>query len=164
MNAESELYKETDKNEHIKTLRDYFMKTLDCTDEHGDYDLGKMINNAAINMGEAGIELCGLLLQEKLKLRTFEETFNQKRRAVYKDICENRMAWQPTQKGIEIMVDGDSELSDIRKEYENQKLYVEFLEQCQEQVRYFPRNVKDIVDAAKYGMETGILRPIKTKK
>ena len=164
MNAESELYKETDKNEHIKTLRNYFMKTLDCTDEHGDYDLGKMINNASINMGEAGIELCGLLLQEKLKLRTFEETFNQKRRAVYTDICENRMKRQPTQKGIEIMVDGDAKLSEVRKEYENQKLYVEFLEQCQEQVRYFPRNVKDIVDAAKYGMETGILRPIKTKK
>ncbi len=164
MNAESELYKESDKNEQIRNLRDYFMKTLDCTDDNGDYDLGKMINNAAINMGEAGIELCGLLLQEKMKLRTLEENYNQKRRVVYKDLCETRMGWQPTQRGVDIMVDGDAELSDIRKEFENQKLYVEFLEQCQEQVRYFPRNVKDIVDASKYGMETGILRPFKTKK
>lgn len=160
MDANSELNKEIE-NKHIKNLRDYFMRTLDSTDDNGNYDLDKMINNAAVNMGEAGIQLCGLLFQEKLKLRTLEEAYNKKKSEVYTHISENRLTWQPTSKGVEILVDGDPALSVIRKEYENQKLYVAFLEQCQEHVRYYPRNVKDIVDAARYGMETGLLRPIK---
>lgn len=160
MDANSELNKEIE-NKHIKNLRDYFMRTLDSTDDNGNYDLDKMINNAAVNMGEAGIQLCGLLFQEKLKLRTLEEAYNKKKSEVYTHISENRLNWQPTSKGVEILVDGDPALSVIRKEYENQKLYVAFLEQCQEHVRYYPRNVKDIVDAARYGMETGLLRPIK---
>jgi hypothetical protein len=147
-------------NEEIKKLRDFFMFYLDSTDDEGKVDLNKIINNATYNMGEAGLQLCGVIFQEKLKLRSFEEIYKKKRSEVYTFISENRLTWQPTQKGVEILVEGDPKLSEVRKQYENQKLYVEFLEQCQEQIRYYPRNAKDIVDMAKYGTETGLLRPV----
>lgn len=147
-------------NEEIKKLRDFFMFYLDSTDDEGKVDLNKIINNATYNMGEAGLQLCGVIFQEKLKLRSFEEIYKKKRSEVYTFISENRLTWQPTQKGVEILVEGDPKLSEVRKQYENQKLYVEFLEQCQEKIRYYPRNAKDIVDMAKYGMETGLLRPV----
>jgi hypothetical protein len=58
------------------------------------------------------------------------------------------------------MVNGDVDLNKIKYDMDKQKLYVEFLMQSQENIRYYARNAKAMVDMAKFGQETGMLRPL----
>ena len=152
----SELRKHVE-NKEIKKLRDFMMFYLDSTDDEGKISLDKIMNNATYNMGEAAAEICGLLFQEKLKLETYEDEYRRKKREVYETTMNTRYAWSPTSEGVRIMVDGDEQLSEIKHNMEKQRLYIEFLTQCQEAIRYYPRNAKALIDVASYGKEIGQL-------
>lgn len=142
-------------NEQIKKLRDFMMFYLDSTDDEGKISLDKIMNNATYNMGEAAAEICGLIFQEKLKLEKFEDEYRRKRREVYEATMNTRYAWTPTTKGVEIMVEGDETLSKIKHNMEKQRLYIEFLTDCQEAIRYYPRNAQSLINIASYGKEIG---------
>ena len=142
-------------NEQIKKLREFMMFYTDSTDDNGDVDLDKILHNSAYNMGEAAVELCGLIFQEKLKLEKFEDEYRKMRRQIYETTMNTRYAWTPTQKGVEIMVEGDETLSTLKNKMEKQRLYVDFLTQCQETVRYYPKNAQCLINVASYGKEIG---------
>ena len=144
-------------NEQIKKLREFMMFYTDGTDDNGEIDYEKIIHNANFNMGEAAVDINGLIFQEKLKLEKFEDEYRKLRRDVYEKTMNTRYAWTPTQKGVEIMVDGDETLSTIKHKMEKQRLYVEFLTQCQETIRYYPRNMNCMVNAINAGIEHGQL-------
>ena len=65
------------------------------------------------------------------------------------------MAWTPTNEGVRIMVEGDEDISTLKKKMETQRLYVEMLANAQETVRYYPRNAQCLVNVATYGKEIG---------
>lgn len=147
-------------NKQVQTLRDWIMFYLDSTNDKGQIDLDKIINNATYNMGEAAAEIGGLILQEKLKLKTYERAYDEARAKVYETTMSTRYAWPVTKDGAEIMINGDANLNEIKYKRDKQSLYVEFLMQCQEHIRYYARNAKAMVDMAKFGQETGMLRPV----
>lgn len=139
----------------IENLRSYMSKTLDSVDDNGNISLDKIMNNTTQNMGNAAAELCGLIFQEKAKLETMEDLYRKKRKEIYELTMNTRYAWSPTQKGVEIMVDGDQTLSTIKRKVEIQRLYVELLGQYQECIRYYPRNAQTLINIASYGKEIG---------
>lgn len=147
-------------NGEVKKLHKWIMFYLDSTNKEGKIDLDKIINNATYNMGEAAAEIGGLILQEKLKLKTYERAYDEARAKVYETTMSTRYAWPVTKDGAEIMINGDVKLNDIKYQRDKQSLYVEFLLQCQEHIRYYARNAKAMVDMAKFGQETGMLRPV----
>lgn len=144
-------------NEQIKKLRDFMMFYLDSTDDKGNIDLEKIIHNSTYNMGEAIVQINGLIFQEKIKLENYEDMYRKKRKELYENTMNTRYAWTPTSKGVEIMVDGDENMSGIKSKMEKQRLYVEFLTQCQEAMRYYPRNVDCLVHAVNTCVEFGKL-------
>jgi hypothetical protein len=147
-------------NPKVQKLRDWLMFYLDSTNDDGKIDLDKIINNATYNMGEAAAEIGGLIFQEKLKLKQYERAYDEARAKVYEATMSTRYAWPVTKDGAEIMVNGDVDLNKIKYDMDKQKLYVEFLMQSQENIRYYARNAKAMVDMAKFGQETGMLRPL----
>ena len=154
MHPESETRKLI-KNEEIKKLREFMMKTLDSTDDKGQPDLEKIIYNATYNMGEGAIEIAGLAFQEQLKLEMLEDTYRKKRAETYRATMTDRIGWNPTAEGVRTMVDGDIEMSELKLKMEKQRQYVEFLRECQETIRKYPMNAASLVKVATFGKEIG---------
>lgn len=144
-------------DEEIKKLRAFVIDTLDSTGEDGLPSLEKIKYNATYNMGEGAAEIGSILYQEKNKLETMEDEYRVARKTKYERIMNERMAFNPTSEGVRIMVDGDPALSKQKKELENQRLYVEFLTNMQETIRYYPRNAQHLINVATFGKDIGKL-------
>lgn len=142
-------------NDQIKNLRKFMTETLDSTKDNGEPDLEKILYNATYNMGEGAVEIAGLLFQEKVKLENLEDAYRKAKKAKYEETMNTRMAWTPTNEGVRIMVEGDDDISTLKKKMETQRLYVEMLSNAQETVRYYPRNAQCLINVATYGKEIG---------
>lgn len=154
----------------VKEVRDFLMKCLDSTDDKGEPDLDKIIHNATYNMGEYAIEIGGLVLQERIKRINIAKRLREKRSEVYQRMNTTLFSWTPTKDGIETMVNGDTtvekdadgnpikndySLSELQSMLERQDEYIEFLKFAQEQIRYYPRNAKHLIDISQFGREIG---------
>lgn len=142
-------------NENLKRIRAYLMQTLDSTDDNGQPDLEKIMYNATYNMGEGAIQIGGLLLQEQIKLDELEQQERELRKKIYEETMTTRMAFTPTNEGVKTMVNGDATLSALTSKIARQKYYIEFLRAAQENVRYYPRNAKALIEVATFGKEIG---------
>lgn len=142
-------------DEQVRKVRDFLMKTLDSVNEKGEPDLEKILYNATYNMGHAAIEIAGLVMQEKLKLESLQKQYRERRKVVYEETMTTRMGWTPTQGGVQTMLDGDENLSTLKSKIDRQTEYIEFLRAAQEQIRYYPRNAKALIEVATFGKEIG---------
>ncbi|MCQ2123276.1 MAG: hypothetical protein MJZ25_03745 [Fibrobacter sp.] len=144
-------------NEQIKRLREFMMETLDSNDENGRPDLQKIMYNATYNMGEGAMEIGGLILQEKIKLEELEDTLRKTRKQIYEETMHTRLPFNPNAEGVKTMVDGNETISSLTMKVNKQKAYIEFLGNCQEAIRYYPRNANSLVTVANYGREHGMI-------
>lgn len=159
-------------NISIKKVRDFLLQSLDSTDDNGEPDLKKIIHNATYNMGEVAIEIGGLIMQERLKRDGIAKQLREKRSEAYQELQTTRMGWTPTQSGIQIMLDGSTDVerdengvplkdahsvSELTSMLARQDDYIDFLKAAQEQIRYYPKNAKYLVDISNVGREIGKL-------
>lgn len=142
-------------NKEIQKLREFMMFYMDSTDEEGEVDLGKIINNAAYNMGEAAVQIAGVIYQEKLKLDNMENLVKKARKAALEKLKESKMGWIPNAKETDIMVEGEDNVIQLSHDLVKQKLYIEFLTQCQVKIREYPMAAASLVKVASYGKEIG---------
>lgn len=163
-------------NEQIIRVRDFLSKTLDSTNDDGEPDLRKIVYNGTYNMGAAAIELAGLVMQEKLKLESLVRRHREKKARVLERLHNTRMGWAPSNAEVNILAEGNTEtgidgdtdeergmdrtsLSELQSKIDRQQEYIEFLKAAQEQIRYYPRNAKALVDAYQFGVEIGKIIP-----
>ena len=142
-------------NKKIIELNRYMSKTLSSTDENGRPDIEKIVQNAACNMGDAFLNIDGILLQEENKLSEIENNLKNIKATTYDNMMRTKLPYEATNDGIKTMVDGQPQTLQKQHEYNQQKNYVEYLKRLISSIQYYPRNAKAMSDVAIYGIEHG---------
>lgn len=163
------------KNQRIAKLRDFLSVYLKTRTDSGEIDLPLIMKNAAYNMGDGGVEIGALIMQEQLKLSKLRRSLKDRRAEVLLELKGKRLPFPPSQKDIDTLTDSDAgwllciededdrvkrakpSVSELNEKVEIQEAYVEFLKSAQEQIRFFSRNADVLVNLHNVAIETGKL-------
>jgi len=141
----------------VKKLSDWMKKSLATHNDKGEIDLEKMIHNATYNMGDVGIEAAGWLFQERLKLEDMEAKYREARAIQFDDMMNKRVNYEKSKENINLILDGNANLNQLKSKINKQKNYIKFLEDYQEQIKFYASNTKEVVKLHEILVESGKL-------
>ena len=142
-------------NVQIARLRQWCAEALRTTDDNGEPDPNVVYRQGNYNMGENAIHIAMLAFKNKLKLNALRKQYNKAKRDVYVRIATTKHKWIPSKEGETIMLEGDPDLADIKERLECQEDFVKFLENMQDNIRYYARNADAMVRVHNFGTEIG---------
>ena len=143
--------------EQLSNLRKWLSNTLDSTTEDGEPDIEKIYRNASFNMGEAGIKMGMIAFKAKLRLRKLTREYAKAKAKKLDELHRGvrALGWVPGQEAEGVMVEGDINVAELKEQVECQTDYVKFLEQQQENIRYYARNADSLARVHNFGTEIG---------